>query len=69
MLTIYNITIWALILGAAGGELLAVFSPGIDPYTVTAGEGVACDREDFTDRCSAKGMKSLAVHIVGDIER
>ena len=59
----------ALVLGAAGCELLAVFSPGVDPYAVTAGEGVACDREDFTDRCSAKGMKSLAAHIVCDVER
>ena len=39
----------ALIMGTAGGEFLAVFSPGIDPYAVAAGEGVACDREDFTD--------------------
>ena len=59
----------ALFLGAAGGEFLAVFGPGIDPYTVTAGEGVACGRENFTDWGSAKGMKSLAVYIVCDVER
>ena len=59
----------ALVLGGTGGDFLAVFAPGIDPYAVTAGEGVACDREDFTDGCSAKGMQSLAAHIVGDVER
>ena len=44
-----NVTAMALFLGTAGGEFFAVFSPGIDPYAVTAGEGIARDREDFTD--------------------
>ena len=61
-------TMWALVLGAAGGEFLAVFAPGIDPYAVTAGEGVACGREDITDCCSAECMQSLAAYIVCDVE-
>ena len=51
--------------GAAGGDFLAVFVPGVNPTALAAGEGVAGCRQDFAHVAYRKGVQFLALSIVG----
>ena len=49
-------------------NLLSVFAPGINPGSISAGEGVASSVKDFPNAIRAKCMKAFSCGIIGDIE-
>ena len=49
-------------------NLLSVFAPGINPGSISAGEGVASSVKDFPNTIRAKSMKPFSCRVICDIE-
>ena len=58
-----------LFLSGAGGNLLTVLVPSVDPCPLSASECIASGRKDFTNATYAECMQPFPVYIKGGVER
>ena len=64
-----GVTPWASFLCGAGGNLLSVLTPGMDPNALLTSESIASGRKDLTNATYAESMQPFPVYIKGGVER